>query len=50
MPKASSKKQQRWYFAAERRGDLKPGTARRHARSGKAYKKLPLRKGRRKKA
>jgi hypothetical protein len=43
MPKAKSKKQQRWFFAAERRGQLKKGTARRHARKGKAYKRLPTR-------
>jgi len=45
MPKATSKAQQRFFFAAEKRGQVKPGTAKRHARSGKAYKKLPARKG-----
>jgi len=45
MPKATSKAQQRWFFAAEKRGQLKPGTAKRHARKGKAYKKLPAKKG-----
>lgn len=43
MPKAKSRAQQRWFFAAERRGQLKKGTAKRHARKGKAYKKLPNR-------
>lgn len=47
MPKAKSKRQQRWFFAAERRGQLKKGTARRHARRGKAYKRLPTRVKRR---
>jgi hypothetical protein len=46
MPKATSKAQQRWFFAAERRGQLKKGTAKRHARKGKAFKKLPGRKRR----
>jgi hypothetical protein len=48
MPKAVSKKQQRWFFAAEARGQLKKGTAKRHARKGKAYKKLPMRVKKRK--
>lgn len=47
MPRATSKRQQRWFFAAERRGELKKGTAKRHARSGKAYKRLPSRKKKR---
>jgi hypothetical protein len=41
MPKASSKRQQRWFFAAERRGQLPKGTAKRHARKGKSFKKMP---------
>ena len=46
MPKATSKaQQQRWFFYAERTGKLKKGTAKRHARKGKAYKRLPNRKG-----
>lgn len=45
MPKATSKAQQRWYFAAEKRGQVKPGTAKAHARKGKSYSKLPARKG-----
>ena len=45
MPKATSKAQQRWFFAAEKRGELPKGTAKKHARKGKAYKKLPARKG-----
>lgn len=46
MPKAVSKAQQRKLFAMERRGQLKKGTAKRHARRGKAYKRLPARKRR----
>ena len=46
MPKASSKAQQRKLFAMERRGQLKKGTAKRHARKGKAFKRLPARKRR----
>lgn len=45
MPKATSKAQQRWYYAAEARGEVPKGTAKKHARSGKSYKKLPARKG-----
>ena len=45
MPKATSKAQQRWFFAAEKCGELPKGTAKKHARKGKAYKKLPARKG-----
>jgi hypothetical protein len=48
VPKARSKKQQAWYYAAERRGQLPKGTAKRHARSGSAYKKLPNRVRKRK--
>jgi len=44
MPKATSKAQQRWYFAAEKRGEVPKGTAKRHARSGKSYSKLPAKK------
>lgn len=38
-----SKAQQRWAFAAERKGELAPGTAKRWAKSGKEYKSLPAR-------
>jgi hypothetical protein len=52
VPKVKSKAQQRKLFALERRGQLKKGTAKRHAKSGKAFKKLPnrvkKRKGKRK--
>lgn len=44
MPKASSKAQQAWFFAAEARGELTKGTAERHAQKGKKYKKLPKKK------
>jgi hypothetical protein len=43
-PKAVSKSQQRLLYALEARGELKPGTARRHARKGAAYAALPERK------
>lgn len=36
-----SKAQQRYMFAAESRGELKPGTARRWAHETKSIKKLP---------
>lgn len=43
MPDASSKAQQRFFFAAERRGDLPRGTAKRKAMSGPAFARLPER-------
>jgi hypothetical protein len=46
VPKATSKRQQRWFFAAERRGQLPKGTAKRHAKKGKAFKAMPTRKKR----
>jgi|307.fasta_scaffold00350_14 hypothetical protein len=47
MPKATSKAQQRWFFAqAGKKGSkITMATAKKHARSGKSYKKLPNRKG-----
>lgn len=39
-----SKAQQRYMFAAEKRGDLKPGTAKRWAHETKDIKHLPERK------
>jgi hypothetical protein len=49
MPKAKSKAQQRKYFALARRGKISKASAKRHARKGKAYKRLPERvKSRRK--
>ncbi len=47
-PKAVSKAQQRKLFALERRGEFGKGTARRHARKGRAYAALPARKRKRK--
>lgn len=43
MPKASSKAQQKWWFAQAGKKDSKitMAQAKKHARSGKAYKKLP---------
>lgn len=46
LPKASSKVQQRKFFALARAGKISKASARRHARSGKAFKSLPTRKGR----
>jgi hypothetical protein len=46
MPKATSKAQQRKYFALARQGKISQATARAHARKGKAFKKLPTRKKR----
>jgi hypothetical protein len=48
VPKASSKAQQRWWFAQARKKSSKITTkqAKAHARSGKAFKRLPGRKGR----
>lgn len=45
-----SKAQQRYMFAAEKRGDLKRGTAKKWAHETKDIKHLPERKGRRKKS
>ena len=41
-----SKAQQRWMFAAEQRGELPKGTARRWAHHTKNLKRLPARKSR----
>lgn len=46
MPKATSKAQQRKFFALARRGKISMATAKAHARKGKAFKKLPQRKRR----
>ena len=43
MPKAKSKAQQRFFFAQARNGTISLAEARRRARKGKAYKKLPAR-------
>jgi uncharacterized protein YjhX (UPF0386 family) len=44
MPKAKSKAQQRKFFALARKGKISLATAKKHARKGKAFKKLPARK------
>ena len=44
MPKARSKAQQRKFFALANRGKISMASAKRHAKSGKAYKALPARK------
>jgi hypothetical protein len=44
-----SKAQMRWMFAAEARGELPKGTAKRWARHTKNIKKLPERKGKKEK-
>jgi hypothetical protein len=44
MPKATSKAQQRKFFALARQGKISTATAKRHARTGKAFAKLPARK------
>jgi hypothetical protein len=46
MPKAKSKAQQRKFFVLAKQGKISTATAKRHARSGKAFKKLPSRKKR----
>jgi uncharacterized protein YjhX (UPF0386 family) len=46
MPKAQSKAQQRKLFALARQGKISTASAKRHARKGKAFKKLPARKRR----
>jgi uncharacterized protein YjhX (UPF0386 family) len=43
MPKAKSKAQQRKFFALARKGKISLATAKKHARKGKAFKKLPAR-------
>lgn len=43
MPKATSKAQQRKYFALARKGQISTATAKAHARKGKAFKSLPPR-------
>jgi hypothetical protein len=44
MPKATSKAQQRKFFALARQGKISTATAKRHARKGKAFARLPARK------
>jgi uncharacterized protein YjhX (UPF0386 family) len=44
MPKAKSKAQQRKFFALARKGKISLASAKKHARKGKAFKKLPARK------
>jgi hypothetical protein len=44
MPKARSKAQQRKFFALARQGKISMATAKRHARKGKAFRRLPARK------
>lgn len=44
MPKAQSKAQQRWWFAAADRGEVSTDQAKAHARGGKSFKRLPGRK------
>jgi hypothetical protein len=44
-----SKAQQRWMFAAESRGEVPKGTARRWAHETKNIKRLPNRKAKRRK-
>jgi hypothetical protein len=43
MPKATSKAQQRKFFALARQGKITTGTAKAHAHKGKAFSKLPAR-------
>ncbi len=45
MPKAASKAQQRFLFAAARRGDLPRAAAERKAVSGPAFARLPAKVG-----
>jgi hypothetical protein len=47
MPKATSKAQQRKFFALAGAGKISMATAKRHARKGKAFRALPARKKRR---
>jgi hypothetical protein len=49
MPKATSKKQQRWWFAQARKksSPITTQQAKAHARKGKSFKKLPAKKKRR---
>jgi hypothetical protein len=44
VPKATSKAQQRKFFALARQGKISTATAKRHARKGKSFKKLPAKK------
>jgi hypothetical protein len=44
-----SKAQQRFLFAAEKRGEVKPGTSRKWAHETKSMKRLPEKAGKRKK-
>lgn len=48
MPKATSKAQQRLFFALARRGKISMASAKRHARKGKAFDRLPSRVRRKK--
>ena len=50
MPKATSKAQQRWWFAqaGKKSSPISKGQAKAHARKGKSFSKLPARaKGKR---
>jgi hypothetical protein len=44
MPKATSKAQQRKYFALARQGKISTTQAKAHAHKGKSFSKLPARK------
>jgi hypothetical protein len=48
MPRATSKRQQRWWFAQARKksSPITMGQAKAHARKGKSFKKLPAKKKR----
>ena len=47
MPKAKSRAQQRKLFALANRGEITEEQAKKHARRGKAFRRLPERIGRR---
>jgi len=49
MPKATSKAQQRKFWAMAGRGKITEAQARAHSKEGKAYKRLPERKRSKKK-
>jgi hypothetical protein len=46
MPKATSKRQQRWWFAqaGKKSSPITLNQAKAHARKGKSFKKLPAKK------
>jgi hypothetical protein len=46
VPKATSKAQQRKFFALAKQGKISMATAKRHAQKGKTFKSLPARKKR----